>query len=276
MSDRIKLFVGCSANGEDAESLAVLEYTARKHSSLPIDIEWMKMSRDPNSFWYVEPGKGGWRTETWATPFSGFRWGIPEECGFKGKAIYMDSDMIIMDDLAKLWNQKFQPGKVIMAKGGGESWRYCVALWDCENARDHILPVARFHTVPESHQRMMAFMANNQDLVQQFEGNWNCIDGESYASLDDPDIKIIHYSDMSTQPQVRHALKRLEGTGVKHWFDGQVKEHWRKDLIELFDKLLAEAEQNGYPVSKYVPNDLYGAYNKESQKDYKNAHQWSR
>ena len=52
MKDVIKLFVGCAPNGEDAESQMVLEYTARKHSSLPIDIVWMKHSNDPNSFCY--------------------------------------------------------------------------------------------------------------------------------------------------------------------------------------------------------------------------------
>ena len=75
--DRIKLFVGCSPNGEDAESQMVLEHTARKHSSLPIDIVWMKINSDPNSFW------GGWDSELWSTPFSGFRWAIPEYCRYK-------------------------------------------------------------------------------------------------------------------------------------------------------------------------------------------------
>ena len=45
-NERIKLFVGCAPNGEDAESQMVLEYTARKHSSLPIDIVWMKINPD--------------------------------------------------------------------------------------------------------------------------------------------------------------------------------------------------------------------------------------
>lgn len=272
----IKVFVGCSANGEDAESQSVLEYTLRKHASQPVEIEWMKMSRDPNNFWYVDPGVGGWKTETWATPFSGFRWGIPERCNFEGKAIYMDSDMIIQDDIAKLWNQEFKPGKVVMAKGGDQSWRYCVALWNNAAARDVILPVSRFKAVPECHQRMMGFFSNNGEIVQSFENNWNCIDGEDYKDLNDPDIKIIHYSDMSTQPHIAAAQKRLADANLKHWFDGVVKTHWRQDLIDLFEKNLAEAIANGYPISKYIPNELYGEYNKESQKDYAHAHQWSK
>jgi hypothetical protein len=66
LTDRVKLFVGCSANGEDAESQAVLEYTVRKNSSLPVDIVWMKQTHDETSPLY------GWSTYTWSTPFSGF------------------------------------------------------------------------------------------------------------------------------------------------------------------------------------------------------------
>ena len=61
--DRVKLFVGCCSNGEDAESMAVLEYSVKKNSSLPVDITWMMQTHDETSPYY------GWATETWATPF---------------------------------------------------------------------------------------------------------------------------------------------------------------------------------------------------------------
>ena len=67
--ESIKLFVGCAPNGEDAETQMVLEYTAKKNSSMPVDITWMK--HEPEGIW------SGWKSETWATPFSGFRWAIP-------------------------------------------------------------------------------------------------------------------------------------------------------------------------------------------------------
>ena len=92
--EHIKLFVGCAPNGEDAESQMVLEYTAKKHSSMAVEITWMKHEKE--GFW------SGWESQTWATPFSGFRWGIPAACKGKGQAIYMDSDMIIIGDLAEL------------------------------------------------------------------------------------------------------------------------------------------------------------------------------
>ncbi len=126
----VKVFVGCSANGEDAESCAVLEYSLRKNSSLPVEIVWMAQSRDLQSFWH------GWNTSAWATPFSGFRWGIPAYCGFQGRAVYTDSDVIFLGDIAELWTQPMAPGAAVLAKGGG-SWRLCVSLFDCAAAKPH-------------------------------------------------------------------------------------------------------------------------------------------
>lgn len=273
----IRVFVGTAANGEDAESQAVLEYTLRKHSSLPVEIEWMKMSRDPSSFWYTEPNApGAWQTQTWATPFSGFRWGIPAFCNYEGKAIYCDSDFIFMSDIAELWNQDFEPGKAVMAKGGENSWRYCLAVWNCEEAQKWLLPIERLRFVPESHQRMMGFFSQNMQIVQQFKGNWNCIDGENYQNLNDPEIKAIHYSDMGSQLHLKYAIPRLKAKGQTHWFDGQVRTHWRIDLQQLFDSLLEEARVNGFSVENYLPNDYYGAYNKQSQAAYTSGHQWSK
>jgi lipopolysaccharide biosynthesis glycosyltransferase len=267
MSDRVKLFVGCAANGEDAESMAVLEYTVRYKSSLPVDIVWMHISNDPLSMLH------GWATEKWATPFSGFRWAVPELAGFKGKAIYCDSDFIWMSDIAKLWNQEFEPGKIVMAKGGEDTWRYCCAMWDCAEAQRYLVPLSRMKVIPDAHQRYMNFFSNNKDLVQPFQGNWNCIDGED---LPIDKIDALHYSDMSTQFHLQAAIKRLAKTGEKHWFDGEVRPHWRTDLKNYFNEMLILAEHGGWNVEDYVPAGPRIEYKKESQKEYRNAHKWSK
>lgn len=255
----IRVFVGCAANHEDLESQAVLEWSIRKHASEPVEITWMQLSHDPASPWY------GWRTENWATPFSGFRWAIPEVCGFEGRAIYTDSDVIFMADIAELWRQKFQPGKSIMAKGGG-SWRLCVSLWDCATGGPWP-PLSWLKVNPDAHAQLCS-QVPGWSKIQSFEGNWNCLDGEHYASLYDPAIKAIHYTDMSTQPQLRHALKRLAAEGAKHWFDGTVKMHQRRDLIELFDTMLAEAKANGYTPERYATAPKFGDFRKRSLVGY--------
>jgi hypothetical protein len=262
----IRIFVGC-ASGDDLESQAVLEYSLRKHASLPVEIIWMQQSRDPASPFFVG-APDGWNTKAWSTPFSGFRWAIPELCGFDGEAIYMDSDMIVMDDIAKLWAQKFEPGKVMMAKAAEQdAWRFCVAKWDCAAAKDHLLPTADLRLMRSGHNEMKRKFAN-APFVQRFRGNWNCIDGEDYESLDDPDIKIIHYSAENSQPHLKYAVPRLEATGKKHWFDGATRQHWRSDLINLFDRTLAEAKAAGFPPERYAPAAPFGVYRIKSHANY--------
>lgn len=268
----MRIFVGCAANGEDIESQIVLDYTLRKHSSQVFGITWMQLSRNPQSPFYSD-GARGWQTSDWATPFSGFRWAVPWLCGFKGRAIYLDSDFIIMDDIAKLWNQPLG-GKAVMAKGGpADSWRFCCSLWDCEAARE-MLPGIREIQGRTAH-REITQRFRRAHFVGRFEGGWNCIDGEDYASLDDPRIKAIHYSSEAHQPQLKHAIPRLAKEGKAHWFDGEVARHWRPDLEDLFDRTLAEALRRGYGVEQYRPAEPFGAYQKASQANYK-SHRWAK
>lgn len=266
MSDVIRVFVGCAANWEDAESQAVLEWSIRKHASREVAITWMKLSRDPSDFYYSDGAKG-WQTSMWATPFSGFRWSIPAACGFEGRAIYCDSDFIFMDDIAKLYDQEFAPGKSVMAKGRG-SWRYCCSLWDCAAVKPHMMPIEELRSNPASHKLMSARFAG-ASWAQPFEGNWNCLDGERFTDLYDPAIKAIHYTVMANQPHLEYAIPRLKSLGMQHWFNGEVKPHWRKDLVDMFGTLLNVADAKGFTVESYCREPLYGEYRKQDLSRYR-------
>ena len=102
----IKMFIGSSSKGEDADIEMAYEHSLRENCSEELTIEWMRQSDDPNSYW------GCWQTHTWPTPFSGFRWGIAEFCNFEGRAIYTDCDMINFRDMKELWETDLQ-GKAI-------------------------------------------------------------------------------------------------------------------------------------------------------------------
>lgn len=248
----IRLFVGCSANGEDAEAQALLEYTLRKHHPADdIELNWMMLSNDKQSPWYSNPAKQeGWNTKGWATPFSAFRWAIPHVCNYNGKAIYTDVDKVFMADIAELWNQPIPLNKVALVKDEVHS---CVILWDCERAK-RVLP--NFDTLrrTEGYYRNIrkGFNAN----AARFEGNWNCLDGESYASLNDPHIKIIHFTKVETQPHLKWALPRLRAKGKEHWNKWTLKatepqKHARPDVQPLVDGLWAEAQAAGYTAERY-------------------------
>ena len=248
----IRIFVGTSANDEDLEAQAVFEYSLRKHHPADdIELTWMRLSKDPNSFWYSNPDKSeGWITKTWATPFSALRWGIPAACGYSGKAIYVDCDMIVMDDIAKLWNQEFQSGKLIISKGDGLT--FCTMMMDCAGLQS-VLPRARdLKQKPNCYREVRRmFSGPGAKYVQRFDGNWNCRDGEQYATIHDPDVKILHYTAIPTQPTHPHAKARLAAEGRPHWYDGKSRPHPRAEVTELFDTSLSEAVAHGFTLDQY-------------------------
>jgi hypothetical protein len=260
--DPIRVFVGVSANDEDLEFASVLHYSLEKYASEPLDIHWMRLSRNPKSFWYSDPQKGrGWCTRQWATPFSALRWGVPAFCNYEGKAIYLDIDMILMDDIAKLWNQDTN-GKPMLSRHEA----ICVAMYDNAKMRQALPPIEVIKTKPGLYREIRRnFSAPH--MVQRYNGgNWNCLDGrrengEPYASVSDPDIKIMHYTDIPTQPHLRYAIPRLHKEGKRHWYDkGQPHQHPRQDAVKLFDELLVEAIDAGYALDNYRNPTPFGNY----------------
>jgi len=255
----IRIFIGCAPNGEDAECCAVLEWSLRRYASSPLNITWMSLSRNPHSPFYSD-GPKGWQPKKWPTPFSGFRWVVPYLCNFKGKAIYMDSDIIVKDDIAKLWNgEDFQNGAVVVAKDKG---RLCLSLWNCEEAKSVLLPLDVLKS-EDGHQKQRAHFATlGPSFVRKFKtGNWNCLDMQG-ETLDSPTLKAIHMTSMPHQPHLNMAIARLARRGAQHWFDGKITPHWRKDLVDYFNDCLRRAEMAGFRVSNYDPGNNYGAYRK--------------
>ena len=239
----IRVFVGCASGGEDAESCAVLEYTLRCHASRPVELTWMRVG---------EPGIwSGWNTAGWATPFSGLRWAIPAACGFQGKAIYLDSDMIVRADIAALWDQPIPPGKLALVRGGAGKLRTCVMLMDCAAFAGWPFPLAVLKRTPNPQGAVTRWLKSHRDRLGAFDGLWNCIDLKGATSVDDPALKIIHYSQMAHQPHLKHATRRLAAQGRAHWYDGDTAPHWRPELDHLFDQLLTEAEAAGFHPALY-------------------------
>src|SRR3954451_5303347 len=84
----LRIFVGT----DDSQIVAheVLEYSIRKHTSRPVEFVPMHnidlpLPRDP--------------AQRPRTGFSFYRFLIPSLCGFKGRAIYLDADMLVLSDI---------------------------------------------------------------------------------------------------------------------------------------------------------------------------------
>ena len=233
----IKVFVGCAPNGLDAESQMVLESSMRSRCDKQIDIVWMMHSEDLNSFW------NGWNSTIWKTPFSGFRWGIPEYCNFSGQAIYMDSDMIVTDDIDKLWVEPWCNGKSVMAATNSIERRTCVMKFNCKAMNDVLPKVRDIKANAQSHARLNKAIFD-KGIVQFISKRWNNCEGAT------TDLGITHYTKLSTQPHLKYAIPRLNKIGMKHWYAGPINTG-KTAVSDLFDTEYQHAISTGYTVNQY-------------------------
>ena len=238
MSDAIKLFIGTSSNGEDNMIEAAYEYSLRKNTKHELDIVWMQQTASKNSYWH------GWNSKMWSTPFSGFRWGIPQYCKFRGRAIYTDCDMINLRDIADLWELDIPEDKWMLARdgirfGGKE---FCVILFDNAKFKCNLAHPQDWKHVDYAHQHYMQLFIG-RGLVGNLDPRWNCHDGDD---LNIEDIWQLHYTNMATQPW------RPE------WYVGEQLDHSRYDLVKLFWDTCEEARDHGYiPRERKTGNDKF-------------------
>lgn len=251
MSETIRLFVGSSANGEDYEAEAVLEYTARKHCSLPLEITWMRQA--------AQGPWSGWACGSGRTPFTHFRWSIPAVCGFEGRAIYTDVDFLFVGDLAQLWLQDI-PGVGLVRNATGKLSTSCI-LFDCAKARGHVPDLDALRRLDDAQGVMLKYFRANPHLLAPTVGNWDCADLKG-SSLDDPSLRAIHYTRIETQLHLKHAQARLRAEGRAHWYQGETFPHPNQDLQALFDRLLEEAKAAGYSEDRYRVQRFDGAKRK--------------
>ena len=235
MNDTVRLFIGSSANGEDCEIEAAYENSLRKNTKCNLEITWMRQTNDLDSPW------GGWNTTRWSTPFSGFRWAIPEVCGFEGRAIYTDCDMINYRDIGELWDLDMN-GKPLAAREGQRfgGHEFCVTLIDCKIMSNYVnMPIARMKNVDSLHRRLITKFSGDFSHVHSLDPRWNVLDGEGYK-IDE--MWQLHFTNMATQPW------------KPAWFTGVSKEHPRKDVVAEFYRARDDAFSNGYLQSS-APSD---------------------
>ncbi len=204
MSEQVRVFVGTDRS--QLLAVKVLEHSLKRHSTLPIEVYPMldlpiKQPQDPRN----------WQR----TGFSFSRFCIPKLAGYSGKAIYLDADMLVFQDVAKLWNIPFAGAKVIIQdelpekhqktnrKQGAPEKRIkqcsvmlldCSRLdWDIEQIIDD-LDQQKYNY--EQLMYDLCILDENQDIKYGVPFEWNSL--EYY----DCDTCLIHYTDMATQPWV--------------------------------------------------------------------------
>ena len=240
MSDPIRIFIGSSAMGEDKDIEKVYVESIKENASREVDVTFMRQTNDESSFWYNN------NAHRWSTPFSGYRWYIPEACEFKGRAIYTDCDMINFRDMAELIDTDME-GKPIAARPGTRfgGHEFCVMVFDCAKMEDLVVPVSRQRNMEDYHHRMIQKFSGNANLVHNLDPRWNSLDGDTGKEFGE-EIYQLHYTNMATQPW------------QPAWYTGTPSQHPRSDLVEEFKRRLETAPDLGFTYEENVNYGIIG------------------
>jgi len=90
----IRVFIGFDAN--ETVAWGVLAHSINARATQPVSIAPVKLGQLGGIFQRE-------RNPLQSTEFSFSRFLVPYLCGFEGWAVFMDCDMLVMDDVAKLW-----------------------------------------------------------------------------------------------------------------------------------------------------------------------------
>ena len=104
-NETIRVFVGVDRS--QLLAVPVLEYSIKRHTTAKVEVVPMLDLPVPKP----QDPRNGQRTG-----FSFSRFCIPKLAGYRGKAIYMDADMLVFRDIRELWDIPFDGAKIIIQK----------------------------------------------------------------------------------------------------------------------------------------------------------------
>jgi hypothetical protein len=249
--DPVKIFVGCDRSQYLA--VPVLEYSIKRHTNLPVEVIPISGSSfgpplDPPLSDVVGRDARDPRQRS-RTGFSFARFAIPKLCGYEGRAIWLDADMQVFGDIAELWTLPFDGAKVIVQddlpgthkftrKTGAPPTRVkqsAVMVLDCSRLdwdTDTIIDSLDASEYTYAQLMFELCILEEDEIKYGVPFNWNSL--EHF----DESTRLIHYTDMSTQPWVS-AMNPLDSI----WY-GEVRHMVRSGALTL-DRVEEEV-RHGY------------------------------
>lgn len=201
--DTVRIFIG---SGEASRlERKTLIHSIRKHTRRPLDLyvfngthNAIERNDEPPS-----PAPMSLRVKYRnVTEFSLYRFLIPAVCGFKGRAIFLDSDMICLADIGELFDTPLE-GYDFLAKGdaygGSHAWGLSVMLIDCGRARFDLEAIVDEidhgeYTLEDFARMTGRFRTRRPCAIGAIDPRWNEFDRY------DAGTKLIHYTNLETQP----------------------------------------------------------------------------
>lgn len=166
----LNIFIGFDPR--QAISFNVLQSSIAKRSSKPVAIHPLVIEQLPI-------------TRQGLTPFTYTRFLVPYICDFKGWSLFLDADILLLDDIAKLFEYKDDSKDVIVCKNAKRFEWASVMLFNNERCKiltpDFVERSSDLHRIG---------WAKDED-IGEFPSNWNHLVG---YDLPNNDASLIHYT----------------------------------------------------------------------------------
>jgi len=184
----------CGADRSEVLPFAVLAWSIRRHSSLPVDIRSIHNDQAPLP---ADPRHSPY------TEFSFARFAIPALCGHAGKAIYLDSDMLVFRDIAELWNTPLDGARIAIEIGSREQAdrgkHAAVMLLDCARLPWRVDDIVNGLGLRYDYNALMSIdpLLEPGDMRELIPAGWNDLD-----RFDPMRTRNLHFTEIRTQPWV--------------------------------------------------------------------------
>jgi hypothetical protein len=252
-STPVRVFIGTSAGGEDAEAAMVCAASLLRRASVPVEVALMALSRAPDSPY------SGWQTDRWASPWTGLRWAVPALCDWSGRAIYFDAPTIVLGDVAELAAAPMPKGACVLMRRIGAQMRTECLVFDCAAAQKWLPPLDKLRADIGAHQTVGHILSTRAALVGDLPAGWSAQDPD-YSRDPRSVTGSVYCASAATQPHQWYARGRLRKAGREHWFQGTRLPHYCKGLVDLFAAEYEVALKEGHAVEQYIPDEKYGSY----------------
>lgn len=190
----LRVFVGCMPEQELAYQ--VLKYSIEKNSSVSVSVERLHEAVAGKRISIREPSDPKNRGRT---PFSFQRFAIPAVCEYQGRAVYIDSDMLVLGDMRSLAQFPLEGMQMVSAGSAPGSERppqFSVMLINCaELGWDVNSLVDRLDSGALTYEDLMYQMKTVERWAPRLPYTWN-----SFEVHEEGATQLVHFTDMDTQP----------------------------------------------------------------------------
>jgi lipopolysaccharide biosynthesis glycosyltransferase len=191
------------------------------------------------------------------TGFSFYRYYIPEACNYQGRAIYLDADMVCLQDIAQLFELDMQDKGALAKVQNETSFFTSNMLLDCEKLKHWKVHewVTLINAGLTSYRGCMSGdpTGMNHNDFGPLPDRWNEFD------FYDENTKLIHYTNVPTQPWKKPGhpyrgafLSELKASLADHTIKKEdiereiVEHHIYPTILQDMEEYVATAKKNSF------------------------------